>query len=290
MGSMSYQIGVMQGRLLPKYRGRYQAHPLGYWEKEFPIAAELGIDLIEFILDFNDFIENPLMNDQGLRTIQALSGQTGVTVRTVCADYFMEAPLHSPSDITAKESLEVLIKLVHNASILQILDVVVPCVDQSSLLAEDAWSRFVLNIRPALMVAEDVGVGICLETDLPPEPFKALIDELDSSAIRVNYDTGNSAALGYDPQEEFSMYGDLITDVHIKDRTRGGGSVELGTGDTEFDKFFASLASVDYKGPFIMQAYRDDEGIEVFKRQLTWFKRRLDQWVQEKGRSTGGDR
>ena len=45
MGSqrMNNLIGVMQGRLLPKYKGRYQAHPVGYWQDEFPKAAELGL-------------------------------------------------------------------------------------------------------------------------------------------------------------------------------------------------------------------------------------------------------
>ena len=42
----------MQGRLLPKYKGRYQAHPFGYWQDEFPIASELGLDCIEFIFDY----------------------------------------------------------------------------------------------------------------------------------------------------------------------------------------------------------------------------------------------
>jgi len=55
----------MQGRLLPKYQGRYQAHPLGYWQEEFPKAAELGLDCIEFILDFNDAELNPLLRDDG---------------------------------------------------------------------------------------------------------------------------------------------------------------------------------------------------------------------------------
>ena len=36
---MKNKIGVMQGRLLPKHQGRYQAHPLGYWQKEFEIAS-----------------------------------------------------------------------------------------------------------------------------------------------------------------------------------------------------------------------------------------------------------
>ena len=44
----------MQGRLLPKYKGRFQAHPVSYWSEEFPLAQERNLDLIEFILDFND--------------------------------------------------------------------------------------------------------------------------------------------------------------------------------------------------------------------------------------------
>lgn len=55
------KIGVMQGRLLPKYQGRYQAHPLGYWREEFEVAGKLGLDCIKFIFDFNDAFKNPLL-------------------------------------------------------------------------------------------------------------------------------------------------------------------------------------------------------------------------------------
>ena len=67
MGSqrMSNPVGVMQGRLLPKYQGRYQAHPTGYWQDEFSIAAELELDCIEFILDYKDAGRNPLMVPEG---------------------------------------------------------------------------------------------------------------------------------------------------------------------------------------------------------------------------------
>ena len=52
---MNNPFGVMPGRLGPKYDGRYQAHPVNSWQKEFPVAVDLGLDCIEFILDFNDF-------------------------------------------------------------------------------------------------------------------------------------------------------------------------------------------------------------------------------------------
>ena len=83
----------MQGRLLPKYKGRYQAHPVGYWSEEFAIAQDIGLDCIEFILDYNDAEQNPLIRPGGIDEIRQAVDSTGVQVKTVCADYFMEAPV-----------------------------------------------------------------------------------------------------------------------------------------------------------------------------------------------------
>ena len=96
---------------------------------------------------------------------------------------------------------------------------------------------------------------------------------LPNKNITVNYDIGNSAALGYNPIEELGVYGDRISDIHIKDRTLGGGPIVLGDGDADFDSFFNALSRIDYHGPFIMQAFRDDEGVEIFKSQLSWIKK-----------------
>ena len=77
---MNNPLGVMQGRLLPKYQGRYQAHPVGYWADEFPRAAALGLDCIEFILDHNDAERNPLLSATGREAIRCVSAKTGVRV------------------------------------------------------------------------------------------------------------------------------------------------------------------------------------------------------------------
>ena len=119
-------IGTMQGRLLPKYNGRYQAHPYRYWQKEFPIAAELGLEYIEFILDFNNVYENPLIHSKGVNEILSLSEKTGVKVKTICADYFMEAPLHVLSKDRVKVSQKVLGTLIQNSIQLGVTDIVIP--------------------------------------------------------------------------------------------------------------------------------------------------------------------
>jgi len=111
---------------------------------------------------------------------------------------------------------------------------------------------------------------------LPPKSFVELLDRLNSKNITVNYDIGNSAALGFDSDEELAAYGDKITDIHIKDRVLDGGPVTLGECNANFSKFFTKLKEFNYQGPFIMQAYRDDEGVEIFKSQLDWVTRYLD--------------
>lgn len=274
-----YQLGVMQGRLLPKYKERYQAHPIGYWREEFHIAADFGLDLIEFILDYNAWEQNPLMSLSGIETISNVVSQAGVSVRSICADYFMEAPLHSLDANVTRKSLEVLNRLIENSTGIGVTDIVIPCVDASSLNDNSAAERFYSVMMHAIVSAEKYGVNLALETDLPPRSFSELLKRFDSDRIKVNYDTGNSASLGYDPAQEIMEYGGYITDVHIKDRVRGGGSVELGNGAMDFELFFKSLPRENPGTFFIMQAFRDDEGIEVLRRQLNWIRPKLDKWA-----------
>ena len=273
---MHNKVGIMQGRLLPKYQGRFQAHPVNYWQDEFVFARNIGLDCIEFILDYNDAEKNPLLNDSGIDEIKKIIDKTGVTVNTICADYFMEAPLHTKDHNISKQSQKILTNLLNNAAKLCVTDMVFPCVDQSSLDSQFAVEHFVKQLTPIIDDAEKHSINLSLETDLAPKPFVELLDEFDSSRVTVNYDIGNSAALGYDPIEELESYGSKITDIHIKDRSRGGGSVMLGKGAADFGVFFDKLVEFDYKGPFIMQAYRDEDGIEIFKKQLSWVKRYLN--------------
>ena len=143
-------LGVMQGRLLPKFNGRYQAHPVGYWQNEFSIAAELGLNCIEFILDYDNYDKNPLMSLKGRQRIESICVNTGVDVLSICADYFMEAPLHSKDDKIATKSIEVLMLLLQAAEELKINDIIIPCVDQSTIQKEKFQDRFLK--RPKMII------------------------------------------------------------------------------------------------------------------------------------------
>lgn len=272
-------IGIMQGRLLPKYKSRYQAHPVEYWQAEFSIARELGFAQIEFIFDYNKAHLNPLMSKKGIKDIKKMIEQTGVGVKSICADYFMEAPFHSKHQ---EQSENIFIKLIKNAGKLNILDVVVPCVDHSSLKSEKDFNRFVKSIKKALPFAEKYGININFETDLPPKKFKKLLNIFNSKNIKVNYDIGNSASLGYNPKEEFKAYGEYISDLHVKDRMLDGGSVKLGLGNADFKTVFELLKKYKFSGNIIMQAAKADDYIDdliMVKEQKAFISRYIDKYL-----------
>ena len=112
---------------------------------------------------------------------------------------------------------------------------------------------------------------------MSPQAFLSLLDRLPFDCITVNYDIGNSASLGFCVETELNAYGHRVTDIHIKDRVLRGGPVPLGTGSANFQQAFSMLKKIQYTGPLIMQAYRDDEGLGVFKEQLAYVKALFDE-------------
>jgi L-ribulose-5-phosphate 3-epimerase len=255
-------VGIMQGRLLPPVNNAIQAFPEHRWQEEFALAAEIGLDCIEFIFDGPEYTTHPLMMRDGLHEIQQLIRETEVRVRSVCADYFMPYPLHrgTPDQLAAR--VMILQDLILNCSTLDVGNIIIPCVDNSRLQNDDEMQEFKYRLGKCLHTAEDCGINIALETDLGPESFSGLVQEIGNDYLKINYDTGNSASLGYDPAAEFACYGQWITDVHIKDRVLGGTTVPLGEGAVDFPLVFSLLNRMNYNGIFILQTARKEPGRE----------------------------
>jgi hexulose-6-phosphate isomerase len=258
-----WSIGIMQGRLVPPIAGRIQAFPAGHWAEEFPRARAAGLASIEWIYETYGRDENPLCSDAGIERLQALAAGHGVEVRSVCADYFMEYPLVRANDAERAERLAHLERLLASSRAAGIGRIVIPFVDSSDVRTAGERDEVVETLTTAATAAESHGVELHLEMALGPASFAALLDRLPHRMIRVNYDSGNSAALGYRVADEFAAYGDRIGSVHVKDRLRGGGTVPLGTGSADLPAFFSGLKQLRYKGDVILQVARGETGREV---------------------------
>lgn len=112
-------------------------------------------------------------------------------------------------------------------------------------------------------MAEDSGVEMHLVTSLDVTALAGLLARIPHPQLWVTYDTGNSAALGYDVLKEFNAYGDRIGSVHIKDRLRGGVSVLLGCGSTDFPALAEGLRMRFHPIPLILEVARATPGEEV---------------------------
>ena len=262
-------FGVMQGRLSAQTDLGYQAFPWETWETEFTLAAERGFEHIEWVLDSWQVQENPILINP--RAIKSRVEESGVRVVSVCADYLMDRPL----DVTDPESWRVLHRLVETMQELDARWLVIPCVDQSSLRNPEARARFLAASTSIESLISGTNIEVTLESDLGPSDFADLLVHLEGSIFGVNYDIGNSSSLGYNPDEEFSAYGERVSLIHIKDRTLGAGSVLLGQGDADIVGALGYLDAMNFTGPVTMQAFRDVQGINVLDQQLVWLEESL---------------
>lgn len=257
------RLGIMQGRLVPPVEGRIQCFPRDTWGDEFALAAQAGLSAIEWIYDVYGADANPLASDAGLQRIRTLSLQHGIEVHSVCADYFIDKPLVRGGEAELAERNATLTWLLRRCKLLSIRRIVLPFVDASSIDTQNDLKRVVAVLSAVLPLAEEAKVELHLETSLAPDEFAALLSELPHPLVRVNYDSGNSASLGFHPRDEFQAYGPRVGSVHIKDRVRGGSTVPLGSGDVDFEALGQALQEHDFHGDFILQAARGRPGDEV---------------------------
>jgi L-ribulose-5-phosphate 3-epimerase len=257
------RIGIMQGRLVPPEGQKIQCFPCAGWAQEFELAARAGLDCIEWIYDLQGTDANPIATDDGIGNVRLLSREHGVRVLSLCADFFMDRPLVRATGPELEERLHVLEWLLDRGRLLGISRVVVPFVDASSIDTDAERDGVCGALKWVLPAAERCNVEIHLETSMNPDRLAGMLARLPHPLVRVNYDSGNSAALGYDPRDEFEAYGSRVGSVHIKDRMLGGSTVPLGTGNTDFATLAACLEEVGYAGDFILQTARGTAGDEV---------------------------
>lgn len=256
----SSRIGFMQGRLSPLVGGRIQAFPWDHWTQEYPAAEALGIGLMEWTLDHDRLYDNPLMTEDGRARIAALGGNHGLAVPSLTGDLFMQAPFWKANGSERAALLDAFDAVATACASAGIGLVVVPLVDNGSLATRAEEDGLVEDLLARQAALAAMGVRVIFESDYEPERLARFIERLPAPVFGINYDTGNSAALGFAPATEIPAYGDRIVNVHIKDRVRGGTTVPLGTGSADLPNTVALIEATGYAGNYILQTARAEDG------------------------------
>ncbi|MCR4334881.1 MAG: sugar phosphate isomerase/epimerase [Patescibacteria group bacterium] len=257
------KIGIMQGRLTPSQGRGIQFFPFGHgeWQEEFVKAQKLGLYDIDFNFDLERYEENPLWTKKGREEIKNIIKKTGVKVDHITADFFMRSPFFRVDKKTQKENENIFIKLVKYTNEIGVKNIEIPILDNSSIRTDDERKIFIESMSRSLSKIPK-NMTISLEADLSPAELLKLIKEIGSSVFKIVYDIGNRVGLGYSPEDEILLLYKYITHIHIKDKPFQGSTIQIGTGSAKFDEIFSSLASINFKGNFILQAARGKDGEE----------------------------
>jgi len=250
------EIGFMQGRLSPLVDGKIQAFPWDHWQDEFQFAYKHSFKIMEWTMDQDRLYENPIMSEEGRKAIEELTYKYEISIPSLTGDCFMQAPFYKVNERNREKLLKDLQNTITSCGLLGVEYIVFPLVDNGRL--ENLKQEESLIEGLALFDSEmhKYGIKIAFESDLSPDRLKDFISGFSSKNYGINYDIGNSAALGFDPEEEIEAYSDRILNVHIKDRLLGGTTVPLGSGNADIPKVLKKLNAINYNGNYILQTAR----------------------------------
>jgi len=262
---ISERIGIMQGRLSRPVNANIQSFPFNNWENEFKIASEIGYACIEWVIDSNGIDTNPLFLYSKRKIISTLINESKITIPAICHDQLMDIPLHSKDENTASLAFNILKKTMETCENFGIKYIEIPLVGNSSLKTDSDFNNLVKQLTKLDNKAKNYSIDFILETDLPPERNASLMENMSGLSVGLNFDMGNSAYWGFDPDHELPLIGLWIKNVHVKDCTPQDYTLPLGDGDVDFRKVFTHLKNQNYDGLFILQAAPATHGKEKEK-------------------------
>ena len=253
---MEHKIGFMQGRLSPVQGKKIQFFPWKNWRKEFHIGKKLNFKILEWTIDSKKLYSNPLMSKDGQKEIKKLCSKYNFKIKSLTGDCFMQKPFWK-NNIKKRIKLQKdFLNVIIQSSKVGIKFIVLPLVDKGKIenrKQEKIVVKFLKEITPILRSNK---MKILFETDFKPKKYLKFIKNFNKNFFGINYDTGNSAAYGFNPNQEISLYGKYIDNVHIKDRIYNGATVPLGEGNVDFLSVVKKLKRIKYKGNFILQTAR----------------------------------
>ncbi len=270
--SFSKKIGIMQGRLSPQYSNYIQRFPEKHWSEEFKIAKKLKLNSIEWTLDYDKLFKNPIFDKNQIKKIKYQKKKYKIKVNSLTADCLMEKPFWK---LKNEKFFDIFVKIIDACSNLGIKYLVVPLVDNGSISDKKFENKLIKKLIENVKFIKKKKVIILFESDFNPPKLRNFINKLPKNVFGINYDTGNSASLGYDIENEFKCYGKNIKNIHIKDRIYKGKTVRLGQGDVNFNKLKKILLKIKYKNNIILQTARGkkNKDIEEIKINLKFLKK-----------------
>ncbi len=249
-----HNLGFMQGRLVDSPYNKIQCFPQKDWIKELELASKNNFYIMEWTVNSINLKNNPLYNGQ-LNKILFYKRKFNIKIPSITCDYFMEKAFFKEKKQRKKIIINIL-KLIKNSEKIGSKYFVIPLVDNSSLKNKRQEIEIIEFVKRILIKFKKI--NILFESDYEPKKLLNFIKKFKSKRVGINYDSGNSANMGYYFKDE-KIYFKYVKNFHIKDRKLHGKTVRLGKGNAKLKKILNYMKKIRYKKNFILQTARNKQ-------------------------------
>lgn len=186
--------------------------------KSFHFAKQNGMQGIQYSFDApGNGLD--LRDKKNRDTIRATVKETGVAISSLGIGLLNKVPLSSTTEgeKLVVECIETMATMMKEAESFNDRELATKVSPNIVLLA--FFNKGDINGKPELIesvikklkriapLAEKHGITLALETTLNEKDHRHILDSVGSSAVKVYYDTGNSAKMGYDIYSEIKSLG-----------------------------------------------------------------------------------
>ena len=224
-------------------------------ESTFTTAKEIGFDGVEYCIG-REYRDNPLWQDGGAEKVKGLADDAGVVISSLSPGVFSSFHPALPEEEKRAEGAEILTHVIKSCAAADTTEILVPMFPRDAEeWPEDTWRLLVDGFKSLSGVAADAGVTLELETTFTAKQLEMILDRVDSPALKVYHDTGNTMSRGQDPAEELLLLRDRVGMIHAKDTDRQ----HLGNGRVDFDSVDAAMRDIVYDGWIVLETPVGDE-------------------------------
>ncbi len=256
---------------------RLKKNPIGIYEKAIPnmydwadkieIAKAAGFDFIEMSIDESDERLNRLYWSKEQRTyIRNLLFEKDFYINSICLSGHRRFPFGSKDGETRKRAYDIMDRAIELARDLGVRNIQLAGYD---VYYEDSDEETLRAFREGLKYSADkamtAGVMLSIEimdTYLCGTISRTLeyVNEVGSKWLNIYPDLGNLSQWTDEPEKELELGFDYTVGIHLKDTKKGVfKNVPFGEGTVEFEKLFKKIDELDYKGPYLIEMWANNE-------------------------------
>lgn len=211
------------------------------------VAKEIGLDGVEVSAGGGEDVL-PISKPELQAAYKTAEQESGIKVASVAMGFLNEYPLATDPRGPAWLEQTIAAAAALNAHVILVAFFGDGDLRDNGNLKSADVDIVVERIKAAAPLAEKAGVILGLENTLSATDNLAILDRIQSDAVRVYYDICNSTNNGYEVPPEIRALGDRICQIHLKEN-----GCFLGDGKVDMAGVQKSIEAIGYEGWLVLE-------------------------------------